>query len=909
MNCGNFPTPVQALRFAALATLLNACVATPPPATVTSGPALKVLQVQTESSKSQLGLPAFETAAERANRGLFDQYDDYRIAHKEWYARTEPPPPGKFRAMAEWEPMAEVWTTYSTYMMQTASKPIRRMFAEQTQAFAKVGKVRVIVSGLTEQSDFVAACKAVGMTQQEIDAQVSFAVLPNNAIWHIDYGAFPLVDQQDGHLALLDFVYYKNRVLDDAVPTRLAQEYYTNLTTYRMPFAFEGGNFQADGLGNCTTSNRALKNTGYSELKVKNILKAYAGCNQVLIMKDITDDGTGHIDMFFKWLGPDAVMIGKYEDTLTLDYDGDGVQETITMPDKLAQENSPDFGVPYKQIWAENKQRMDDNAALWAATTAPTGKKYTVHRLSMMTRFKDQYGDLPRTFINSTLFNQINVFPSYTTKSCRNPFGKACKQVSDCAAGQQCAAGKCTAVETVAGCDELLACDSGLECATDPLKVALVAQVQQQWQAALPSHTHIGLRADTIALQSGAIHCITRTIPAKPLAKTLPDGLCVQGTCGCVSGGANASCTDSAQCWGPAWKCSCNICQGKCASGKACTDDADCSADGVNVTADACAIDPAQGCYGQAASSGGNGGCGAVSFEGACDGAKLSYCDGGLQTQSCSGCCGWDKANNYFNCLTGSACSGCVDECTAGQGGCSSQQTHAWTCVQKNGCNKRVYSLCSVGCDAAVGKCKAGGSGKIVQECPAAPVDAGSTDASADGGGASDVQAADVVAGGTDVIADSSPADAGSAPADAAAADVASSDSSAKMDLGLPPKDIAKSDALVDAAQAPQDAAGNVAGDAAGDAAGGTADAGPTDAGASPDQAAADGMEGRPQADQGTSADQAALGDAGAVVAPTAYAQQASSHSGCTGGTGGNSAPLALSLGAAAWLLLRRRRA
>ena len=466
-------------------------------------------------------LPAYETAAERARLGKHDAADDYRWDHKEWYAVTAPPEKGRFRPFGEWEESSGVWTTYSNGMPGTPT--VRRMFAEQTIGFLRHSnppvKAYVIVSSKNTQDDFLKAVDQYGITADEKN-NIVMVGMANQTIWHIDYGPFPLVDRKSGAVAFTDYNYYHERQIDDAIPTKIANEIYQNVTTYRMPFSFEGGNIQADGDKLCATTVRALSNTGYSALKVRNLLRKWNACDDTIIVKDITDDGTGHIDMFFKWTAEDAVLFGRYDDTITLDYDGDGKEETLPLPGKVA----PD----YVNTFNTNQKRMNDNVELFKSLTASNGKPFKVMRLSMMTRLRDDYGNLPRTFINSTFANGVNMYPSYTTKSCRAPDGAKCMVDTDCGASAFCAAGKCTPTTkyelTVVGCDELLKCPGGQECVEDPMKVALVAQAQKEWEAAMPDWKHVGLRADTIALWSGAIHCITRNIPKGNHAKTIADG-------------------------------------------------------------------------------------------------------------------------------------------------------------------------------------------------------------------------------------------------------------------------------------------------------------------------------------------------------------------------------------------------
>ena len=706
-------------------------------------------------------LPAFETAAERATRGKFDSNDDFRIKNAAWYAQTRPPAAGQFRPFGEWEPMAAVWTTYSNGMVST--KAVRRMYAEQTIAFVRHSKpavlAKVIVAGDYAGADFLKALDQYGITAAE-KKLVQLVTLPHDTIWLIDYSGFPLIHKTKGTIAFADWVYYKPRVLDDAVPTRLANSFY-KATVYRTPFPFEGGNIQADGVGMCATTVRALQNTGYSALKVRNVLKSYAACDKTLIVKDITDDGTGHIDMFFKWVDTDTVLLGRYEDSITLDYNGDGQVETLPMPGKVAAD--------YSKTFALNKQRMDDDAALFGCIKSAKGTPFKVHRLAMMTRFKDDYGDLPRTFINSTFTNGVNVYPSYTTSSCRNPQGKVCMQDSQCAAGQHCAAARCTTGPVARGCDELVGCDAGESCTVDPLKVALTKLAQSQWQKAMPKWKHVGLRADTIGLWSGAIHCITRTIPVGPVNKVIADGTCAGGKCGGVSGGTVQACSASAQCSGPKWDCDCNICMGKCANGKACGDDADCSTDGSTVAKGSCVVNPSQQCYvGSVTSNSCAGKCGGYSEGAPCqcdvDCGKYNDCCGDYAELCDTGSSGLQVQCDPDGGATpdaGASDAGCQPQCqgkVCGPNGCggscgdcqAGSKCDAGACVGSvvdagkpptdsgatldAGCQPQCQGkVCGAnGCGGSCGQCGGGASCDGAGQCVGAPpVDAGQGDGGA----------------------------------------------------------------------------------------------------------------------------------------------------------------------------------
>ncbi len=246
-----------------------------------------------------------------------------------------------------------------------------------------------------------------------------------------------------------------------------------------------------------------------------------------------------------------------------------------------------------------------DNAILNAAVLAD-GSKLTVHRIPM----PYQKDGVWRTYTNATLANGLNLWPIYS------------------------------------------------------INKDLEAQALSVWQAALPGWDHVGINSDTIITWGGAMHCISRALPAGTYTKWVPDGTCSGGTCQAPEGGYDGSCTSSAQCVGPKWLCALPDC-------------------------------------GPAPQT-----CGNITWEGCCDGEVLKYCeDNQLVTMNCSSDphCGWNASQGFYDCGTSGgadpsgqnpkSCPGaCTPNCTGkvcGDDGCggscgtcpAGQTCHAGQCV------------------------------------------------------------------------------------------------------------------------------------------------------------------------------------------------------------------------------------
>ena len=547
-------------------------------------------------------LPAHKLPWEDKVPGKADAPSDYRKAHPQWFAITEGPA-GSVRPMKEWEPMQAMLLTWTNSIQY--DEPVAQTLVDIAVGALGAGEVWVIYKTEVAKNNLISRLMGEGVSIGEITAKMKWYNMDNDSIWHIDYGPLPLVKKDDHTLAFADFKYYHQRYRDDAIPTRLGN--ILGINTYRSPFDYEGGNFQADGEEFCYFGQRVFQYTGMSFQQVENVMKKYYGCQKAVVLKDITDDGTGHIDMFFKLCGKHCAIVGEY----------------TVVSDPV------------------NKARMDDNAETLESLVYSDGSPgITVWRLP----FPHKSGGTPRTFLNSTLFTsadagyRVNLWPMYTV-------------------------------------------DKDLE-----------AEALQVWEEAMPDWDHVGIVSDKISLYSGAVHCVTRTIPAMPFAKWVPDGQCVNGVCHGEEGAYDGACIPASEpvpgCWGPEWKCLCNNCissscqvpascgNGQCSGSEGCFscpqdcgcgEGATCSmfsgdcisgvcGDGECSEGETCAsCDADCGCAGALQCAFGvcvAEPCGGITYDGCCDGDTLVYCDAGELVVTPCGAdgCGWLPASSWYDC-------------------------------------------------------------------------------------------------------------------------------------------------------------------------------------------------------------------------------------------------------------------
>lgn len=147
-------------------------------------------------------------------------------------------------------------------------------------------------------------------------------------VWARDWSPQSSLDQ-NGNVGLIDFNYYAERKADDF--TAQSMERLLAFDRVSVPIYNEGGNFMNTRQGDCLMTTRVTDANDHQEQSadlvltaddVKEYYKKGAGCSRVTIFPRMPYEGTGHIDMWAKFLNDDTVIVSDLRDEEVALYSG-----------------------------------------------------------------------------------------------------------------------------------------------------------------------------------------------------------------------------------------------------------------------------------------------------------------------------------------------------------------------------------------------------------------------------------------------------------------------------------------------------------------------------------------------------------------------------------------------------------
>ena len=254
----------------------------------------------------------------------------------------EPPTSQSIRSMAEWEEtgtLVVTWTSFKTILAQ--------IIAEAST------ECEVLVVCNSETNTISQLQNTYGVT---LNSNIKFLEAPYNSLWVRDYGPNTVYLDND-ELAIVDWVYNRpSRVNDNTMPEKIAEEldvpiYITDESPYQM--VHTGGNYHTNGDGLAFSSALVIEENEpfnpygtepLTEDEIDEIMSSFMGIDTYIKMDALPYDVINHIDMHFRPLDEETIMIGEYP---TGTSDGPVIEANLLY---VLDNSTTQFGTPWNIV-------------------------------------------------------------------------------------------------------------------------------------------------------------------------------------------------------------------------------------------------------------------------------------------------------------------------------------------------------------------------------------------------------------------------------------------------------------------------------------------------------------------------------------------------------------------------------
>lgn len=406
------------------------------------------------------------TADELANPHLYHPYEG--LARYIPRPFDMPPPPENIVRPAEFDPMDSTIITVMNY-----GPAFIDMWVEMTRVFSAEAHTYIIA-----RDDGLRSTLDDRLKKEGIDPSTySYLTYPTDSIWIRDYGPEFVVDES-GERHIIDKS-YAGRPLDDYIPNRMGISDWINSDGSEMPVHYQphglsGGNLMTDGAGTCFLSDIVYdeeKPSNWTKDDVDNFLKIYLGCEQIIILRPLCLDGTGHIDLYAKIVGPTSILLVQFPEDTTFHGESAVASMTNHCDDKFVNDYAD----------------MEHNLQVLRSTTNLKGEPWQITRIPMLEPYSENYFGqkswVYRSYLNSEIIGKRVAMPSYYVPQ--------------------------------------------LDYEDADYLLDVEAQAIAAYEAANPDLIEVApIPSDHIIDQAGAIHCISHEIPAESGGWTPPAEYC-----------------------------------------------------------------------------------------------------------------------------------------------------------------------------------------------------------------------------------------------------------------------------------------------------------------------------------------------------------------------------------------------
>ncbi len=169
-------------------------------------------------------------------------------------------------------------------------------------------KIIGIVANADQEAKTLALLKENGLPATTID----FFRWPVEAMWVRDYAPYFVVGEES---TVVDFTYAeKNRDMEEQVGLAIAATFGFSYDHCRL--TFEGGNLCTNGKGLCVSTTRMVDRNlerGYTVEQIGGLLHDHFHFDRWIRLLPLSEEPTGHADMFFVMIGPHKCLLGAID--------------------------------------------------------------------------------------------------------------------------------------------------------------------------------------------------------------------------------------------------------------------------------------------------------------------------------------------------------------------------------------------------------------------------------------------------------------------------------------------------------------------------------------------------------------------------------------------------------------------
>ena len=265
-----------------------------------------------------------------------------------------------------------------------------------------------------------------------------FVVSAGNSFWYRDCGPICFYYGDQDSVAMLDFMYYPGRALDDSLP--YAIEAQMGIPNYETAIEWEGGNCLVDGAGFCLSSDAIYANnmdtygqltwdgsthssmhyvekTGLTRAQVFDSMAYLIGTRHMSILPTFKyDGGTGHVDLYADMWDENEFVFSKMPENYSSWYDykvGQKNMDTLCSYTSIHGLNYKEHGLPFPST--DNGGTFRSQSTYNSSYTRTYSNHTFVNNVIMQPCYSPVVDGVPTADWDRECFYQIQkAYPGYT---------------------------------------------------------------------------------------------------------------------------------------------------------------------------------------------------------------------------------------------------------------------------------------------------------------------------------------------------------------------------------------------------------------------------------------------------------------------------------------------------------------